>query len=109
MKRALYIALMVYFLLALLAGIELWRGFPPRSFGEPVFKLLFLLWAVDGLLCMVLGIVLLIRHVPLLFDKDSVLAVLSGIVGLVLGLVPSCILVELFYKLLAYLDRFSPG
>ncbi len=105
MEKALYIFLGLYFLPLMGIAVEVNGNFPP-SF--PLLASLTLVWTADGLGCIVMGIAVLRRHVFLWFDKYSIVHSLAGLFGILLGLVPAYILVELVCKAVRLLYLYSP-
>jgi len=105
LEKALYIFLGLYFVPVAGIAVELHRNFPP-SF--TLLAILALVWTADGLGCIVMGIAVFKRHVFLLFDKSSLVPAVAGLFGILLGLIPTYILVELISKLVRFLYLYSP-
>ncbi|HUT53778.1 MAG TPA: hypothetical protein VM658_10325 [bacterium] len=105
MRRVLYISLILYLPLLITAGADLFGDFRPETFGSRLFRALFVIWVLDGSACLVAGIALLRRLVRR--------AILPGsaawwwplsIAGVIAGIPPAYILVELAVKLAWYLS-----
>ncbi len=105
MEKALYIFVGLYFVPVLGIVVEFHLNFPPSG---TLLIYYTLMWTADGLGCMVMGIVVLRRHVPLLFDSPSIVPVLAGLSGVLLGLVPSYVLVEMIIKLVRLVHVLAP-
>ena len=102
MRRALHISLILYLPLALLAAMVFMRGFPD-SWQSSIFWTLFWLWLLDGSAGLVTGIMVLSRFSRTNFSEGTgrSLMIFSGL-GILLGLLPAYILVELGLKLFQY-------
>lgn len=99
----LKISLILYLPMLAAVAAVFFGDFRPDSLGSPLAKALFLLWALDGLLCLVSGVAVIMALLRgEAFENKAFHWVLS-IFGSVMGLLPAFILVELFYKLLLYL------
>ena len=105
MHRALHIFLLLYFPLLAAALGRLFAGRGPESFVSWSFRALFLLWLVDGLACLVAGLIVLKRELARRDRKRMLRLVPPALAGVVLGLPPNYLLVELALKLVQFLRQ----
>jgi hypothetical protein len=104
MRRVLYISLILYLPLLLTAAVDLFGDFRPDSLGSLLFRVLFVVWVIDGFAGLVAGIAVLRRlgRRALVSDSPALWWALS-IIAVAIGIPPAYILVELAFKLVLYL------
>ncbi len=110
MRRLLYITMALYPPLLLVALASLKFDFRPDSFGPPLAKAFFFLWLLDG--CAVLvGSIVVINRLALGAYPAKTTAMLAplAIIGVIIGLPPAYVAVELVYKLILYLGYAISG
>jgi len=104
MERALYIFLALYFPLIATCAAVFAGDFRPQTMGSPLFRLLFVSWALDGFLCMALGIALMGRLRKGRYPRREALARAAlALAAVVLGTPAAYVLVELANKLIRFL------
>jgi len=105
MQRALYIFLILYFPLLAAALADLLGGWQSESFLSWTFRALFLLWLFDGLACLVAGLIVLQREFVRRDRNRMLRAAPLALAGVVLGLPPNYLLVELALKMVHFLRQ----
>ena len=110
MRRFLYITMALYLPLLLVALASLKFDFRPDSFGAPLAKTFFILWLIDGCAVLVGSIIVINRLILRAYPaKTTALLTPLAIMGLIIGLPPAYVTVELVYKLILYLGYASSG
>jgi len=104
MRRALYISVLLYLPLLLASAAVFFGDFRTETLGSSLFQTLFILWVLDGFVCLVSGISAIRTVYMEIFSskKSAPLAVLS-LIAVLLGIPPAYILVEMASKLARYL------
>jgi hypothetical protein len=103
MRRVLYISLILYLPLLAAAGADLFGDFRPEALGSRLFRALFLIWVLDGTVCLVAAVALLRRLLRrAILPEHAAWCWPLGIAGVIAGVPPAYILVELAVKLAWY-------
>jgi hypothetical protein len=105
MRRALYISLILYLPLLAAAGADLFGDFRPETLGSRLFRALFLIWVLDGSVCLVAAVALLRRLIlRAVLPENAAWCWPLSITGVIAGVPPAYILVELAVKLIWYVQ-----
>jgi hypothetical protein len=104
MRRVLYISLILYLPLLLASAAIFFGDFRTETLGSSLFQALFMLWVLDGFVCLVSGISAIRAVYTEIFSskKNASLAALS-LIAVLFGIPPAYILVEIASKLARYL------